>query len=163
MRRDMLSHVATMAKSSLNKHEAKLLWDYPGPADDDGTPGEDHVVRAWRVGRPDSGTYAMTVYVVPGRLIMVGDCGPLVFEREYDMVAWARRCISDPHYMFGKIPHEFKTREFSEEKAAAWLAEIRKYHRKTIGDQYDELKAMTGDLESFRYVYEEMEIGRAHV
>lgn len=51
------------------------------------------VFRSWRCGRPKSGVYAFYITTTPGTLIITGDIGDLIVEREYDMLPWCRGSV----------------------------------------------------------------------
>lgn len=114
-----LDHIGQMAATSLAKHEATLLWDHPDSS------GREHAVRAWRFAAPGTSNMAMTIYVVPGRIIMVGDAGELILQRCTDMVGWLRGAIKSPGYVLEKVPHSFQKKHASYVKALIWIKELR--------------------------------------
>ena len=85
--------------------------------------------RSWRIGRPQSGFYAMNITIEPNRIFVTGDCGVLVLQREWDMLAWLKQSIGDYHYVAEKVPNEIKVHEFDEERAKEWIAQqcVREY------------------------------------
>lgn len=78
---------------------------------------------SWRCQRPRSWVHGFDLSVEPGRLLVMGDIGHCAWEREPDMLAWARRSLDDIHYFAQKVPQEIPTREWSAEVARAWLDE----------------------------------------
>lgn len=124
-----LDHIGRMAKDSLANHEATLLWDYPDES------GRKHAVRAWRFAKPGTSIMAMTIYVVPGRIIMVGDAGELILQRCTDMVHWLRQAIDSPGYVLEKVPHSFQKKQLSDGKTLVWLKELRKESKSSDKNQ----------------------------
>ena len=80
--------------------------------------------RSWRCQRPNTWMYGFDVHTTPGSLIVTGDIGLMVFEREADMLAWLRGSINDPYYMAGKVPQSIKTREFCHEVAKEVIRDL---------------------------------------
>jgi hypothetical protein len=50
--------------------------------------------RLWRCAKPQSSSYAFTIYAPPGWLIFTGDMGESMWSREYDMIEFARKSIN---------------------------------------------------------------------
>lgn len=157
----VLEIIESLAAGSLKDHVSTLLWDYPDHN------GREHAVRAWRVAKPGSGNMAMTIYVVPGRLMMAGDAGSLIIERTTDMVRFVRQAIGDPGYLLGKARAEFSTREFSERKAREWIEDLRKAWNKETGqrpcerglsnDVFDDWSDRVGDEHETGVVFGEVQ------
>jgi hypothetical protein len=55
--------------------------------------------------------------------MVFGDLGACAWERERDMIAWARRAIDDVHYFASKAARELKVDRYDPEFVAAWVAE----------------------------------------
>lgn len=79
--------------------------------------------RSWRCQRPKSWNYGFDVTTIPGELIVTGDMGVMVFEREADMLGWLRQSINDPHYLAGKVQRDIKIREYSSDLAKETIRE----------------------------------------
>ena len=81
---DRVRQIAAMAKEAFARHRVTPLWH--------GLPCGGGMIeaRAWHCGDPDSGYHSFTLVAIPGRLIVVGDLGTCVWERERDMLACRR-------------------------------------------------------------------------
>ena len=73
---------------------------------------EQGVYRHYFCHTPTTSNMAFAVITTPGRLMIAGDCGDMVFERVYDMFAWAPSSIRDIDYFAGKAWSCCKTKEY---------------------------------------------------
>lgn len=82
--------------------------------------------RSWRCKRPNSWNYGFDVTTIPGSLIVTGDMGVMVFEREADMLPWLNVGIrnNEHRYMAGKVQRDIKVYEYCVEVAREAIAEI---------------------------------------
>lgn len=82
--------------------------------------------RSWRCKRPNSWNYGFDVTTIPGSLIVTGDIGLMVFEREADMIPWLQTGVrnNELDYMAGKVPRDIKVREYCSEVAREEIVEI---------------------------------------
>lgn len=82
--------------------------------------------RSWRCKRPGSWNYGFDVTTIPGSLIVTGDMGVMVFEREADMLPWLKTGIrnNERDYMAGKVHRDIKVREYCPEVAREEIVEI---------------------------------------
>lgn len=79
--------------------------------------------RHWRCADPDSGNHAFNVTTIPGRIIVTGDNGTMVWERCEDMIPWCRGAINSIEYFAEKVPSEIPTHEWDADVAREWLTE----------------------------------------
>lgn len=114
VQRDRIQAVAENAARAFKDHAITPLFAAGG--------GNEY--RAWRCAVPDSCHHAFTLYSVPGRLVVVGDLGALIVERQFDMLVWARGSIHDVSYFAEKVPREIPTEEYDPEMVRAWVAEV---------------------------------------
>lgn len=77
--------------------------------------------RQWRCGKPGCCNHAFRVTTWPGVLIVTGDLGALVLERDADMVAWARGAIHSVDYFASKAARELEVKEFDPDVAREWI------------------------------------------
>jgi hypothetical protein len=77
--------------------------------------------RNWRCAKPGTGYYCFNVSTEPGRLFVTGDVGTMVWEREPDMIPWARGAIHSIDYFASKVPGEIRTHQWECDVAADWL------------------------------------------
>lgn len=108
METKLAKQIAANAKAAFAKHECQQILD----AGD---------FRAWKCADPETCIHAYTVYAVPGRLILCGDLGAMMFERTFDMVPWIRRNLHATQYIASKVPSEIKRTQFSAEVAQQWI------------------------------------------
>jgi hypothetical protein len=114
-REKRIKEVAHSAKTAFEKFVVEPQWM--------GTNGGEILARAWRCSEPGSCNNAFTLYSVPGRLMIGGDQGFCAWERERDMIAWARGAIDSIDYFAEKVPREIKVKEYDPECVRAWIAE----------------------------------------
>lgn len=93
--------------------------------------------RYWYCGKAQSSMYYFSITTVPGRLIIAGDIGLLVLEREYDMLQWARQTTEDISYFAGKVVRQIPTREYCSEVAREWCDAFAKELKQNRSDQWD--------------------------
>ena len=79
--------------------------------------------RHWRCGQPNTNIYAFNITTIPGRIVVTGDIGVLVVEREPDMLPWCQGAIDSIDYFAQKVPHEITTKEYDSEIAKKWVKE----------------------------------------
>jgi hypothetical protein len=75
-------------------------------------------LQQWCVARPGTSAYAFTITTIPDQalLMITGDLGCAAWQRETDMVAWARGAVKDIDYFAGKLTMIDKpARRWSEE------------------------------------------------
>lgn len=78
---------------------------------------------SWRCKNPVSWAYGFDISIEPGRLMVFGDIGTCVWERTENMLEWAKESIESIDYFAEKVVNEIVTKEFSAEKAKAWVNE----------------------------------------
>lgn len=83
--------------------------------------------RQWRCKRPQTWQYYFDVTVWPGVLVVTGDIGAMVVQRETDMIAWAREAVKDLDYFAGKVTAG-ETKCWSSERAEEWVKEQQVEH-----------------------------------
>ena len=110
--------IAAMAKEAFARHRVTPLWH--------GLPVGGGLIeaRAWHCGAPDSGFHSFTLVTIPGRLVVVGDLGTCVWERERDMLAWARGSLESLDYFASKVVREIETEEYDPDVVRAWAHEL---------------------------------------
>lgn len=74
-------------------------------------------------GRPKSSLYWFDLVTWHGNLLVTGDIEACWWQREPDMLAWARTSIGDVDYFAGKVVRPIATREWNSEVATAWVHE----------------------------------------
>lgn len=126
-----IDQIAEMAKTNFAGHQIEVRLDHG-------------LFRNWRCAKPDTGSYAFNISTEPGRLFVTGDVGCMIWEREPDMITWARQAIKDIDYMAGKVPSEIKTRQWDVDTACDWITDQVK--EATI----DEDREMIGKLATLR-------------
>lgn len=92
-----------------------LLFEAPTPSG--------FVCHCWRFGRPDSTMDMLRITSLSGQLILTGDHGVCVWERDDNMIAWARGAIGSLSYFAEKVCREVRIREYDAECVADWVAE----------------------------------------
>lgn len=104
--------------------------------------------RSWRCKKPGTWSYGFDVTTTPGNLIVTGDLGVMVFEREADMLGWLRKSINDPHYMAGNVQRDIKVREYCPEVAKE---AIRECGRRIKPDDYPSIYLVPGPAGRMTY------------
>lgn len=79
-------------------------------------------VHRWRFRHPDHGHHSFQLVLFPYNLLVTGDVGQCWWQREHDMLGWAKTAVQDPDYFAGKVVTAIKTREWAEEPCRRWLA-----------------------------------------
>lgn len=119
---DRINQVAEQAKKDFANHRVEHLFVGLSPKYDGPSPYSTY--QGWRCAKPGDCHMAFTIYAVPGRLIVVGDIGTLVLEREVDMLSWCDKSIGDIDYFAGKVVKEIETAEYDSEMVKGWCCEI---------------------------------------
>ena len=79
--------------------------------------------RSWRCGAPDCGNHHFYVTTTPGRIMVYGDNVTMIWERNEDIIPWARGSINSIEYFSSKVPQEISTHEWDADIAREWLIE----------------------------------------
>lgn len=79
--------------------------------------------RHWRCAKPGDGNHSFSITTIPGSILVTGDIGTLVVERETEMIHWCKTAIRDVHYFASKVPQEFKKYEYDPDMARRYIAE----------------------------------------
>lgn len=103
------------------------------------------VFRNYRCANPERQAYHFNVSTEPGRLIVTGDCGDLILERSYDMLAWARGAIENPYYFGSKKIPSMQVREFDPEVAREWLIAEQKQNQREAEEWLTNWREANGD------------------
>lgn len=158
--KNRIKEVEERAKKELAEHTIEKLWS--------AVQADGFTVGAWLCSKPGTSVYAFTIYSVAGRLIIAGDMGACVWERERDMIRWARNSIRDVGYFESKVPREIQTKVFDVGKVRELIAETDRsvlendmsevFVKSWIGEHRAELLRMldAGESESefYRYVHD---------
>ena len=113
VREKIFTDAAQSAAGHFAKHEIVQTF---------GTIGDK--VAIWRCQQPGQWAYGFFVAIRPGSLTVEGDIGYCTWQREPDMLKWARQSVNDPRYMAEKVPQAIPTTDaFVPQLASAWLAE----------------------------------------
>lgn len=120
--RERINHIAALAKDAFKDHQIEQQFD-------------NGLWRSWRCRRAKSWAYGFDVVTGPGWIMLRGDLGTMCWERELDMVKWARGAINDLSYFAEKVSAG-QTKEYDQECAKAWLAaEIEEAENNAGGDE----------------------------
>lgn len=88
-RRQQIEHYHEMAERALAEHAIKEHFDHGS-------------VQGWYVRNPKWSGYWFEVWTGPCWLMIRGDLGAMVWEREPDMLGWLRNAIDDVDYLAEK-------------------------------------------------------------
>lgn len=105
-----------MAETSFSEHEFTTLIGFPTSSG---------LYHAYRCRKPGTGIYGFDVTFIPGSVIVTGDIGELILQRDNDMMPWIRGVLGegrdhasiDFRYVAEKVPNNIITRAWSKEAA----------------------------------------------
>lgn len=110
---------------------------------------KDHVVevkleqglyRHYRCGQPDTGIMHFHIVTFPGRLLVCGDIGDMVWERVPDMFAWAKNALHSTGYFEEKCWRTLKTKEYSADVAKESIRYEHEWRTDELSEHEQELR-----------------------
>lgn len=114
--------IAKMAAHNFRNHSVRQLYRADSLVGEPQNPNR--VYAGWRCKDPASWAHGFDVFSFPGRLMVTGDIGLMVWEREENMLAWANSSLASIDYFAGKVVQEIKTKEYDRDCVVAWMHEV---------------------------------------
>jgi len=82
-------------------------------------------IRVYECGRPDSSIFRFTIVCTKGRLVVFGDMGTCIWERQEPMEPWFRGSVGSLDYLSEKVPRGCLVKEPDSELIPLWIEDAK--------------------------------------